>query len=110
MSYDSAERHLTIERIVTRKGTVGLERRYYHVRPARWCGGIVMADCVGCGLSCKFCWVSDNVTFHLGEAGRFYAPKELADDLISLAKKRNIDLLRISGGEPTIGKQYLLVS
>jgi uncharacterized Fe-S cluster-containing radical SAM superfamily protein len=107
VSYDSADRHLAVEKMVTRKGIDGLERRYYRVRPARWYGGIVTADCDGCGLLCKFCWMSDAATLHAGEAGRFYSSKELANSLISLAKKCNIDLLRISGGEPTLGKQHL---
>jgi uncharacterized Fe-S cluster-containing radical SAM superfamily protein len=106
--YDPVERHLAIEKLVTRIGQDGQERKYYRIRPARWYGGIVTADCVGCGLVCKFCWVSDNVMFHPGDVGRFYSPKDVAHSLISLAQKCNLRLLRISGGEPTLGKQHLL--
>lgn len=108
MFYDTVERHLAIEKLVTRMGPEGQEKKYYRIRPARWYGGIVTADCVGCGLLCKFCWVSDAVTFRPADVGRFYTPKKVADDIIALAKKRGLHLLRVSGGEPTIGKPHLL--
>jgi len=106
--YDSVQRHLAIEKLVTRTGPNGQEKKYYRIRPARWYGGIVTADCVGCGLLCKFCWVSDAVMFRPADVGKFYSPKKVADSLISLAKKRGLDLLRVSGGEPTIGKPHLI--
>jgi len=106
--YDSVQRHLAIEKLVTRKGSNGQEKKYYRIRPARWYGGIVTADCVGCGLLCTFCWVPDTVMSHPDKVGRFYTPENIADSLVSLAKKCNLDLLRISGGEPTIGKPHLL--
>lgn len=106
--YDAVQRHLAIEKLVTRTSANGLERKYYRIRPARWYGGIVTADCVGCGLSCRFCWVADAVMFRPADVGKFYAPHEVADALTALAKKRDLKLLRISGGEPTIGKPHLL--
>jgi uncharacterized Fe-S cluster-containing radical SAM superfamily protein len=106
--YDPVQRHLAIEKLVTRTGLNGQEKKYYRIRPAKWYGGIVTADCVGCGLLCKFCWVSDAVMLHLADVGRFYTPKKVADELVVLAKKCSLDLLRISGGEPTIGKPHLL--
>ena len=106
--YDPVQRHLTIERLVTRMGSEGQERKYYRIRPARWYGGIVTADCVGCGLLCKFCWVSDAVMFRPADVGRFYNPRKVADDLVALARKCGLDLLRVSGGEPTIGKSHSL--
>ncbi|MEM0007046.1 MAG: radical SAM protein [Candidatus Bathyarchaeia archaeon] len=106
--YDPITRHIAIEKLVTRAGPEGLERKYYRIRPARWYGGIVTADCVGCGLLCRFCWVSDAVMNRPHDVGTFYTPKKVAESLISLAKKCKLDLLRLSGGEPTIGKQHLL--
>jgi uncharacterized Fe-S cluster-containing radical SAM superfamily protein len=106
--YDPVKRHLAIERLVTRTGPEGQERKYYRIRPARWYGGIVTADCVGCGLLCKFCWVSDVVMNRPYDVGSFYTPKRVADSLVTLARKCKLDLLRISGGEPTVGKQHLL--
>jgi uncharacterized Fe-S cluster-containing radical SAM superfamily protein len=108
MLYDPVQRHLAVEKLVTRIGSGGQERKYYRIRRARWYGGIVTADCVGCGMACKFCWVSDFVIFHPADVGRFYTPAEVADSLISLAEKCGLKLLRVSGGEPTIGKHHLL--
>lgn len=104
MTYDPVKTHLIIERHVTK----GLERKYYRFRVDRWYGGIVTADCVGCGLFCKFCWVSDDVRMNPVKAGMFYRPEEVAQRLISLAKARGIGQMRISGGEPTIGMAHLL--
>ncbi|MEM0057333.1 MAG: radical SAM protein [Candidatus Bathyarchaeia archaeon] len=108
MPYDPIERHLAIEKLVTRLGPEGLERKYYRIRPARWYGGIVTADCVGCGLVCRFCWVSDMVSNRPADVGTFYTPRRVAESLVSLARKCHLNLLRISGGEPTIGKEHLL--
>lgn len=108
MLYDPVQRHLAVEKMVTCMGQEGQERKYYRIRPARWYGGIVTADCVGCGLLCKFCWVSESVMLHPAEIGRFYTSKKVADRLVALARKRGLDLLRVSGGEPTIGKAHLL--
>ena len=108
LSYDPVQRHLAIEKLVVREGLEGQEKKYYRVRPARWYGGIITADCVGCGLLCKFCWVSDEVMNRPAEAGKFYTPDEIAHGLVTLAKKRGLRQLRVSGGEPTIGKPHLL--
>ncbi|MGB9675868.1 MAG: radical SAM protein [Candidatus Bathyarchaeales archaeon] len=106
--YDAVQRHLAIEKLVTRLSLGVLERKYYRIRPARWYGGIVTADCIGCGLLCNFCWVADAVMLHPADVGRFYAPSKVAEGLVTLAKKCGLKLLRISGGEPTIGKPHLL--
>jgi uncharacterized Fe-S cluster-containing radical SAM superfamily protein len=106
--YDPVQRHLAIEKLVTRLGPKGQEKRYYRFRPARWYGGIVTADCAGCGLVCRFCWVRDAVMLRPAETGRFYTPRQAADSLAALARKFSFSQLRISGGEPTIGKAHLL--
>jgi uncharacterized Fe-S cluster-containing radical SAM superfamily protein len=108
VTYDAVERHKAIEKLVARQSSEGQERKYYNFRPARWYGGIVTADCVGCGLLCRFCWVRDPVMLNPAEIGRFYTPRQVTDNLISIAKKRGFKQLRLSGGEPTIGKAHLL--
>jgi uncharacterized Fe-S cluster-containing radical SAM superfamily protein len=108
VSYDSLQRHLAIEKQVTRLGPEGQEKKYYRFRPARWYGGIVTADCAGCGLLCRFCWVRDAVMLRPADTGRFYTPRQVADNLTGLAKKFGFSQLRVSGGEPTIGKAHLL--
>jgi len=108
LSYDPVQRHLAIEEMVVRGGSEGQEKKYYRIRPARWYGGIVTADCVGCGLLCRFCWVSNQVMNRPADIGKFYAPNKVAHGLVTLAKKRGLGQLRVSGGEPTIGKPHLL--
>lgn len=106
--YDPVARHEAIEKLVVRGGKRGQERRYWRFRPGRWYGGIVTADTVGCGLVCRYCWVSDRVMFRPATVGRFYTPEAVAKILVDIAKKRDLSQLRVSGGEPTIGKQHLL--
>ncbi|MBC7112709.1 MAG: radical SAM protein [Candidatus Methanomethyliales bacterium] len=85
-----------------------MERKYYRFRRARWYGGIVTADCVGCGLLCRFCWVSDEALHHPVEAGRFYSAETVAKIMVQIARKYGLRQLRLSGGEPTLGKEHLL--
>ena len=108
MPYDPVKSHLKIEKLVVRGEGEGQERKYYRFRVDRWYGGIVTADCVGCGLSCKFCWVSDRVRSSPAKIGRFYRAEAVAERLRSLMKKRGLWRARVSGGEPTIGKDHLL--
>lgn len=86
----------------------GISRKYYRlIRKDRWYGGICTSDCVGCNLRCVFCW-SGKPRDCPGEIGEFYAPQQVFNALIKCAKKNNIQQLRISGNEPTIGKRHLL--
>jgi len=102
--YDSVARHEAIEKVVVRNE----ERKYWRFRPGRWYGGIITADAVGCGLVCRYCWVSDAIMFQPAHVGKFYSPEVVAKILVDMARKRNLKQLRISGGEPTIGKEHLL--
>jgi uncharacterized Fe-S cluster-containing radical SAM superfamily protein len=107
--YNAAQRHAAIEKLVTRINSDGQqEKKYYRVRPARWYGGIVTADCSGCGLLCKFCWVKDEIMANPATSGKFYTPKRIAEEILAIAKKRRLSQIRVSGGEPTIGKQHIL--
>lgn len=82
-------------------------RKYYRFRSARYYGGIATADCVGCNLSCIFCW-SKKPRKNPSDVGRFYSPEEVVQKITGIAKKNGYSLLRISGNEPTIGKTHLL--
>jgi len=106
--YDPVTRHEAIEKLVVRNTERGQERKYWRFRYGRWYGGIVTADAVGCGLVCKYCWVSDAVMFKPTVIGKFYRPDVVARILAKMANKRSLRQLRVSGGEPTIGKQHLL--
>lgn len=108
VAYDPVQRHQAIEKLVTRCGPAWEERKYYRFRPARWYGGIVTADCAGCGLLCRFCWVRDSVMLHPADIGDFYTPSQVADKFVNIARNRRLKQLRVSGGEPTIGKMHLL--
>lgn len=105
VGYDPVKMHLALEKHVVRNS----ERKYYRFRVDRWYGGIATADCVGCGLFCRFCWVSDNVRLNPLKVGAFYSPKEVASKLLNLSKSRRIGQARISGGEPTVGMEHLLM-
>lgn len=106
--YDSIARHEAIEKLVVNDVDGSQERKYWRFRYDRWYGGIVTVDAVGCGLICKYCWVSDAVMFRPATVGKFYSPKAVVDTLVKMAKRRNLKQLRASGGEPTIGKKHLL--
>lgn len=83
-------------------------RKYYRFRADRWYGGIATADAVGCGLLCKFCWVSDKVRNRPNDVGSFYTPRSVAGRLMAIASSKRFRQVRISGGEPTIGREHLI--
>ena len=82
-------------------------RKYYRFRPAGFYGGIATADCVGCCLRCRFCWAL-NVTDRPRQVGHFYSPTEVANRLIKIARQKGFQQIRLSGNEPTLGRQHLL--
>jgi uncharacterized Fe-S cluster-containing radical SAM superfamily protein len=83
------------------------QRKYYRFRPARFYGGIATADCVGCCLRCIFCWSWPEVV-NPKAFGRFYAPREVAEKLIGIARSKGFDQVRISGNEPTLCRDHLI--
>jgi uncharacterized Fe-S cluster-containing radical SAM superfamily protein len=85
----------------------GEKRKYYRFRPAPFYGGIATADCVGCCLKCLFCW-SWHIIAEPQKVGRFYSPEEVARNLISIARKKGFQQVRISGNEPTLHRSHLL--
>ena len=86
----------------------GERRRYYRIsRPGMWYGGIATADCCGCNLKCIFCW-SNFPRDNPDKCGRFFAPEEIFYSLISCARRKGYQQLRISGNEVTIAKEHLL--
>ena len=108
MEYDPAERHRALEKLVTKDLGNKQLKKYYRFRSDRWYGGIATADAVGCGLLCRFCWVSDRVLHKPSEVGTFYSPGDVAHRLLSIAERKSFNQLRVSGGEPTIGRKHLL--
>jgi uncharacterized Fe-S cluster-containing radical SAM superfamily protein len=70
-------------------------------------GGISTGYLVGCCLRCVFCWVSFSRDFPY-KYGKFFTPEEVFERLLSNAKTAKVKKLRVSGGEPTLGKAHLL--
>jgi len=85
----------------------GIAKKYYRFRATGFYGGIATADTVGCNLRCKFCWSSNSV-WNVKNAGEFYSPEYVANELHEIAKKNSYNQVRISGGEPTIGRKHLI--
>jgi uncharacterized Fe-S cluster-containing radical SAM superfamily protein len=107
LAYDPGERHRQIEKLVVRNKVGGDLKKYYRFRHDRWYGGIVTADCAGCGLTCRFCWVRKESILEGREPGEFLKPEEVAERFLKLMKEKKVNQGRISGGEPTIGRRHL---
>ncbi|KYK23307.1 hypothetical protein AYK24_07585 [Thermoplasmatales archaeon SG8-52-4] len=101
--YDPIKLSKKIEDIVIKDNM----KKYYRFRPAGFYGGIATADTVGCNLRCKFCWSSNSV-WNADNVGEFHSPESVAEILNSIANKKGYHQIRISGGEPTIGKKHLI--
>ena len=101
--YDPVEKAKAIEKVVCQDS----RKKYHRFRAARFYGGIATADCIGCCLGCVFCWSWNQVT-HPNRYGRFYSPEEVAAKLTSIARKKDYEQVRISGGEPTLCHEHLL--
>lgn len=101
--YDPVKRAIDVARLVC----VGDRKKYHRFRPARFYGGIATADCIGCCLRCVFCWSWRQVT-QPARYGRLYPPREVAERLVEIARKKGFQQLRISGNEPTICQEHLL--
>jgi uncharacterized Fe-S cluster-containing radical SAM superfamily protein len=97
--FDPIQRSSEVEKIVMK----GDKRRYYRFRYAKFYGGIVTADAIGCNLLCAYCWnYSRNI--NPSKSREFYSPSEVAGKLLGLAKRHDCDQFRISGAEPILGR------
>lgn len=117
--FDPIELTRETERIVTREGSEGLERKYVGVYSAPVYRGIATGYAAGCCLRCFYCWANWSRDFP-ERFGEFYSPKRLANRLFKAAKEGitapgwerfrhlQVDKLRLSGCEPTLGKYHLL--
>ena len=101
--YDPIKRAKDVARIVCE----GDRRKYHRFRPARFYGGIATADCVGCPLRCLFCWSWPQVV-KPESCGNFHSPRDVAANLVGIARKKRFRQVRISGNEPTLGREHLL--
>ena len=101
--YNPIELTEKVEKIVVKNDA----KKYYRFRPTRFYGGIATADTVGCNLRCKFCW-SANSVWNAKNTGQFFSPEDVAETLLDIAESKGYHQVRISGGEPTIGKRHLI--
>ena len=70
--------------------------------------GIATGYAMGCNLRCVFCWANETRD-NLDLAKGFYSPAEVFEKLSEIANRNpRIDKVRLSNGEPTIGREHLL--
>ncbi len=98
---------IELARLTEEKVCRGEARKYTDFYCVGVYGGISTGYLVGCCLRCVFCWVNMSRDFP-DRHGRFYSPEEVAKRLIANARQRRINKLRVSGGEPMLGKEHLL--
>lgn len=107
------------EQIVTREGPEGQERKYTDFYSVPVYGGIATGYAAGCCLRCIYCW-SNWSRDYPERFGTFFSPRQTAQELFRAAREGivysdywrrripRINKLRLSGCEPTIGKEHLL--
>ncbi len=98
---------IQLMRLTEEKVCRGNARKYTGFYCTGVYGGISTGYLVGCCLRCVFCWVDLSRDFP-DRYGQFYPSDEVAQRLVANARKRRVSKLRISGGEPTLGKEHLL--
>jgi len=101
--FDPVELAKDTEKIVCR----GNERKYTAFYATGVYRGIGTGYTCGCCLRCVFCWVDWSRDFP-ERYGEFYSPEEAFERLSEAALSYGTTRLRISGAEPTLGKQHLL--
>ncbi len=90
------------EQIVSR----GTSRKYTKFYKVGVYGGISTGYTVGCCLRCVYCWVDWSRDFPESH-GKYYTPQQVFQNLVANARKKRVNKLRISGGEPTLCKDHL---
>ncbi|MFQ5909117.1 MAG: radical SAM protein [Thermoplasmata archaeon] len=85
----------------------GDERKYSDFYVVGVYGGISTGYTVGCSLRCIFCWVDWSRDFP-EKMGDFHTPEEAFELLTQEARKAGVKKARLSGAEPTLGKDHLL--
>lgn len=70
-------------------------------------GGISTGYLVGCCLRCVFCWVGLSREFP-EQYGELHSSQEAFSQLVTNARRAGLNKLRLSGGEPTLGREHLM--
>jgi uncharacterized Fe-S cluster-containing radical SAM superfamily protein len=117
--FDPLELAKETEKIVSRAGSEGLERKYSGIYSAPVYGGTSTGYSAGCCLRCIYCW-GDWSRDYPEKFGYYYSPRAVAQKLFSAAEKGitspgwerfvglKVEKLRISGCEPTLARDHLL--
>jgi uncharacterized Fe-S cluster-containing radical SAM superfamily protein len=117
--FDPIELARETEKLVTRQGLEGVERKYSDFYSVPVYMGIATGYAVGCCLRCIYCWSNWSRDFP-EKFGKFYSPKAVVQRLFKAAENGityserwrklipKVNKLRLSGCEPTIGKEHLL--
>ncbi len=117
--FDPLELADQTEKLVTREGPDGLERKYAGIYSAPVYGGIATGYAAGCCLRCIYCWSNWSRDFP-EKFDEYYSPRMVAERLFKAAEKGitapgwerfkhlKVNKLRLSGCEPTLGKEHLL--
>lgn len=82
---------------------IGNRKKYFEFREPLFDGDSCSVSTVGCNLSCIYCNVGTAVE-NPRAVGEFYSPEDIAEKIV----KFNSPSVKISGGEPTIGREHLL--
>jgi len=101
--FDPVELAKETEKIVCQKD----QRKYTDFYATGVNGGIATGYACGCCLRCIFCWVDLSREFPESH-GEFYSPKEVFEKLRDAALMYRVDKARISGAEPTLGREHLI--
>jgi len=95
-----------LSEILEKRVVRGLDRKYYRFRASRFYGGSAVGDVVLCNLRCIFCWTGrprDDPRI-----GFFVSPAKASRILLSIARSKGYNIVRLSAGEPTLGWRHLL--
>lgn len=101
--YDPLELARETEKMVCK----GDARKYTAFYATGVYGGIATGYTVGCCLRCFYCWVDWSRDFP-EKFGEFYTAEQTFENLKKTAHKFGVRKLRISGAEPTLGREHLL--
>lgn len=88
----------------------GDKRKYvgFWITPQNYKVGIATGYAIGCNLRCIFCW-ANTTRDDIEKGSDFFTPEEVFERLSSMVnQKKALEKVRISDGEPTIGKEHLL--
>jgi len=117
--FDPLELARETAKMVSREGPEGLERKYTGFYSVPVYRGIATGYAAGCCLRCIYCWSNWSRDFP-EKYGKFYSPKQAAERLLKAAERgityskywrkriHEVNKLRVSGCEPTIGKGHML--